>query len=70
VLATAQASSSRKRGSPRARCSQKREPACESRWGEIKNAALTGLFKFEGAFGGTTGFLFGIAPELGIQYGF
>jgi hypothetical protein len=26
--------------------------------------------KLEGAFGGTTGFLFGFAPELGVQFGF
>jgi hypothetical protein len=38
--------------------------------GEKKNIALTGLVKLETAFGGTSGFLFGIAPEAGIQYGF
>ncbi len=38
--------------------------------GDKKNIALTGLMKLEGAFGGTAGFLFGIAPELAIQYGF
>ena len=38
--------------------------------GEKKNIALTGLIKLEGAFGGTSGFLFGVAPELAVQYGF
>ena len=32
--------------------------------------AMTAALKFEGAFGGTAGFLPGIAPELGLQYGF
>jgi hypothetical protein len=38
--------------------------------GEVKNMALTGLLKAEGAFGGTSGFLFGISPEIAVQYGF
>jgi hypothetical protein len=38
--------------------------------GEKKNIALTALLKFEAAFGGTSGSLFGVAPELGLQYGF
>ncbi len=32
--------------------------------------ALTAALKFEGAFGGAAGFLPGIAPELGLQFGF
>jgi hypothetical protein len=32
--------------------------------------AMTAALKFEGAFGGSAGFLPGIAPELGLQYGF
>jgi hypothetical protein len=35
-----------------------------------KNVAATGAIKAQGAFGGTAGFLFGVVPELGIQYGF
>jgi hypothetical protein len=31
--------------------------------------AITGALKFQAAFGGTAGFLPGIAPELGIQFG-
>jgi hypothetical protein len=38
--------------------------------GDKKNIALTGLLKLETAFGGTAGFLFGIAPEVALQYGF
>lgn len=30
----------------------------------------TAAMKLQGAFGGTDGFLFGIVPELGVQYGF
>ncbi len=37
--------------------------------GEEKSVALTGLLKFEGAFGGTSGFLFGLAPEVGLEFG-
>jgi hypothetical protein len=33
-------------------------------------AAATGALKIECAFGGTTGVLFGFAPELGVQLGF
>jgi hypothetical protein len=32
--------------------------------------AITGALKFEGAFGGAAGFLPGVAPELGVQFGF
>ena len=32
--------------------------------------AATAALKLQGAFGGSPGFLFGIAPELGIQFGF
>jgi hypothetical protein len=32
--------------------------------------AATGAMRFEGAFGGSNGFLPGIAPELGLQLGF
>jgi hypothetical protein len=32
--------------------------------------ALTAALKFEGAFGGAAGFLPGVAPEVGLQYGF
>jgi hypothetical protein len=32
--------------------------------------AFTAALKFEGAFGGSAGFLPGIAPELGLQFGF
>ncbi len=32
--------------------------------------AMTAALKFEGAFGGSAGFLPGIAPELGVQFGF
>ncbi|MDP9149986.1 MAG: EB domain-containing protein [Myxococcota bacterium] len=35
-----------------------------------KTVAATGAVKLEGAFGGTAGFLFGLAPELGVQLGF
>jgi hypothetical protein len=35
-----------------------------------KRIAATGAIKAQGAFGGTAGFLFGVVPELGIQYGF
>ncbi len=35
-----------------------------------KTVAATGAVKTEGAFGGTAGFLFGLAPELGVQLGF
>jgi hypothetical protein len=35
-----------------------------------KRIAATGALKLQGAFGGTAGFLFGVVPELGIQYGF
>jgi hypothetical protein len=38
--------------------------------GEQKNVALTAVLKGEAAFGGTSGVLFGVAPEAGIQYGF
>jgi hypothetical protein len=38
--------------------------------GERKNVALIGDVKLMAAFGGTAGFLFGVAPELGVQYGF
>jgi len=31
--------------------------------------AATGVLKLEGAFGGTAGFLFGIAPEIALQFG-
>jgi len=31
--------------------------------------AITAALKAEGAFGGTAGFLFGIAPELGLALG-
>jgi hypothetical protein len=34
-----------------------------------KKVAATGNVKLEAAFGGTAGALFGIAPELGIQFG-
>jgi hypothetical protein len=33
-------------------------------------AAVTGALKFEGALGGAAGFLPGVAPELGVQFGF
>jgi len=33
------------------------------------SVAATGALKLEGAFGGTAGVLFGIAPEIGIQLG-
>jgi len=32
--------------------------------------ALNVALKFEGAFGGAAGFLPGVAPEVGLQYGF
>ncbi len=32
-------------------------------------AAITAAFKGEGAFGGTAGFLLGVAPELGVAFG-
>jgi hypothetical protein len=32
--------------------------------------AMTAALKFEGAFGGAAGFLPGVAPEVGLQYGF
>jgi hypothetical protein len=32
--------------------------------------ALTAALKFQGAFGGAAGFLPGVAPELGVQFGF
>ena len=35
-----------------------------------KKIAATAALKAQGAFGGTAGFLFGVVPELGIQYGF
>jgi hypothetical protein len=35
-----------------------------------KRIAATGALKLQAAFGGTTSFLFGVVPELGIQYGF
>jgi len=35
-----------------------------------KRIAATAALKAQGAFGGTAGFLFGVVPELGIQYGF
>ncbi len=35
-----------------------------------RRTALTAALKFTGAFGGSAGFLPGIAPELGIQVGF
>jgi hypothetical protein len=35
-----------------------------------KKIFATGALKLQPAFGGTAGFLFGIVPELGIQYGF
>lgn len=35
-----------------------------------KKIFATGAIKLQPAFGGTAGFLFGISPELGIQYGF
>ncbi len=35
-----------------------------------KRIFATGAVKLQGAFGGTAGFLFGVVPELGIQYGF
>ena len=35
-----------------------------------KKIFATGAVRLQGAFGGTAGFLFGGAPELGIQYGF
>ena len=38
--------------------------------GEKKDIALTGVLKLETAFGGTSGFLFGFAPELAVAYGF
>jgi hypothetical protein len=34
-----------------------------------KKIAATGALRLEGAFGGSAGFLFGFAPELGIQLG-
>jgi hypothetical protein len=37
---------------------------------EVKKIALTGLVKLQGAFGGTAGFLPGVAPELTFQMGF
>jgi hypothetical protein len=33
-------------------------------------AAFTAALKLEGAFGGSAGFLPGVAPELGLQFGF
>jgi hypothetical protein len=38
--------------------------------GEKKKFAITALAKFQAAFGGTAGFLWGLAPELGLQMGF
>jgi hypothetical protein len=35
-----------------------------------KKIAATGALKLQGAFGGSAGFLFGVVPELGIQFGF
>lgn len=35
-----------------------------------KKVAATAALKLQGAFGGTAGFLFGVVPELGIQFGF
>lgn len=35
-----------------------------------KHVAATGVVRLQGAFGGAAGFMFGGAPELGIQYGF
>jgi hypothetical protein len=35
-----------------------------------KKIFATGALKLQPAFGGTAGFMFGIVPELGIQYGF
>jgi hypothetical protein len=35
-----------------------------------KKVYATGALKLQAAFGGTAGFLFGVAPELGITYGF
>jgi hypothetical protein len=35
-----------------------------------KRVFATGAVKLQGAFGGTAGFLFGVVPEAGIQYGF
>jgi hypothetical protein len=35
-----------------------------------KKIAATGALKLQGAFGGQAGFLFGVVPELGIQFGF
>ena len=35
-----------------------------------KKVAATAALKLQGAFGGTAGFLFGIVPEVGIQFGF
>ena len=41
-----------------------------ARWLFGRKTALTAALKFEAAFGGTAGFLPGIAPELGVQLGF
>jgi hypothetical protein len=35
-----------------------------------KRIFFTGALRFQAAFGGTAGFIPGIVPELGIQYGF
>ena len=40
------------------------------RYALSKRITATGAVRLQGAFGGTAGFLFGAAPELGIQYGF
>jgi hypothetical protein len=34
-----------------------------------RRTAITAALKFEGAFGGAAGFLPGVAPELGVQFG-
>jgi hypothetical protein len=40
------------------------------RFGLGSRVALTAALKFEGALGGTAGFLPGLAPELGVAFGF
>ncbi len=40
------------------------------RVGFSPKVALTAALKFQGAFGGAAGFLPGIAPEVGLQFGF
>jgi len=40
------------------------------RYSLSKRIFATGAVRLQGAFGGAGGFLFGAAPELGIQYGF